>query len=143
MKAKNEISAKDFNGGASAGKTTRKPRAPMAPEQLESGITKAIRAILNTVGIKHYKAWAGPLSERGIPDLVAIKKVRVADLVASGQEFVGVFVGIEVKRPSAPGLRPDQEKWKRRIEASGGIFIEARSIDDVIEALNLRKHFLF
>jgi hypothetical protein len=134
----NEISAKDFAAGQ-----TKKARTPMAPEQLESAITKAIRSILNTVGIRHYKAWGGPMSEKGIPDIVAIKRVKVADLVANGVEEVGIFVGIEVKRPKTGVLSPHQIKWKRRIEDSAGIFIEARSVDDAIDGLGIRNRFLF
>jgi hypothetical protein len=143
-RAINEIDVKDFNAGYSPPeKKNRKKRAPVAPEQLEKGITKAIRCILDTVGIRHWKEWGGPMSENGIPDLVCIKKVRVADLVAQGVQEVGLFVGIEVKRPSVKDLRPAQEKWKRRIEASAGIFITARSVDDVIDGLKIRDRFLF
>lgn len=144
-RAVNEIDVRDFNDGysAPAGRAVRKKRVPAPPEQLERDITKAIRAILHTVGIRHWKEWGGPLSENGIPDIVGLKKVRVADLVAAGQEFVGVFVGIEVKRPNGPGLRPAQEKWKRRILESAGIFIEGRSVDDVIDGLDIRNRFLF
>jgi len=124
-------------------KKPRKKRAVKAPEQLESAITKAIRSILDVVGIRHWKEWGGPMSENGIPDLVCIRKVKVADLVADGVESVGVFVGIEVKRPSVKELRPAQEKWKRRIEESGGVFLVARSVDDVIDGLGIRNRFLF
>jgi hypothetical protein len=121
----------------------RKKRAPAIPEQLEKGITKAIRCILDTIGLRHWKQHQGLGSTPGIPDIVGLKKVKVADLVASGAEYVGVFVGIEVKRPSIKTLRPAQERWKRLIQESGGIFLEARSVDDVIDGLGIRNRFLF
>jgi hypothetical protein len=79
-------------------------------EQSESDITKAIRGILDIARIRHWKQWQGMYSERGVPDIVGIKKVKVSDLAAAGVEYVGVFVGIEVKRKSVKELRPAQEK---------------------------------
>lgn len=143
-RAANEINVRDFSGYSIPSENkSRKKRTPAPPEQLESAITKAIRSILDSVGIRHWKEWGGPMSENGIPDLVCIKKVKVADLVAAGVESVGLFVGIEVKKPSVKELRPAQEKWKRRIEESGGVFLTARSIDDVIDGLGIRNRFLF
>ena len=83
------------------------------------------------------------MSEKGIPDIVGIKRVKVADLVAGNVQYVGIFVGIEVKRPKTGVMSPQQLKWKRRIEESGGIFIEARSVDDAIDGLGIRDRFLF
>jgi len=130
-------------------KTPRKPTLRTAkakvykpPPETERDITKAIRAILNGVGLRHFKNWGGPMSEKGIPDIIGIKKVKVADLVAAGVEEVGLFVGIEVKRAKGV-MSDDQKKWKRRILDSKGIFVEARSVDDVIDGVGIRNRFLF
>jgi len=113
------------------------------PEQKETPITNAIREVLAIAGIRHWKQWQGPFSEKGIPDIIGIKKVKVAELVAAGVDEVGIFVGIEVKRQSVKKLREAQEKWKRYIEESRGIHVTARSIDDAIDGLGIRNRFLF
>ena len=62
----------------------------------------------------------------GTPDVIGMLKGR--------------FVGIELKRPKSTGRRKgkqqeDQEKWQRNCERGGGIYILARSVEDVVERL--------
>jgi hypothetical protein len=46
----------------------------------------------------------------------------------------GVYVGIEVKRPG--GKQSDHQKhFQESLEAAGGRYILARSLDDVIQGL--------
>jgi hypothetical protein len=112
------------------------------PAQTEAEITKGVRGILKYAQIRHWKQHQSLGSTPGVPDIIAIKKVKVSDLVASGVDEVGVFVGIEVKTKSGK-LSDAQSKWKKYIEDSCGIFIVARDIDDVIEGLGIRNRFLF
>jgi hypothetical protein len=46
----------------------------------------------------------------------------------------GRFLGIEVKSPTGQ-LRPEQKAWGAKLEADGGIYVVARSTDDVFVSL--------
>lgn len=66
------------------------------------------------------KNWGGPIGARGRPDLEGCMR--------------GLFLGIEVKTGTGE-LSKDQREHKRRIIEAGGIFIEARSLEDVVDIL--------
>jgi hypothetical protein len=84
-----------------------------------------------------------PNTMKGVADIVAIKSsshlVKYVDKFPvqgkaifeySAMEEIGRIVCIEVK--SAKGkLSPDQEAFKQNIEANGGIYLLARSVEDV------------
>lgn len=92
------------------------------------GMLKAsIRQLLDTVGIFHYNAWGGPMSAKGIPDLICCQNGRM--------------IGIEVKTKTGK-VSDDQIEFIRRINEAGGLAFIARSIDDVIETLQLSDRFL-
>ncbi len=92
-------------------------------QQTEKDITREIRGYLRSRGILHWKAWGGPMSEKGIPDILCCIKGRL--------------IGIEVK--GARGVvSPDQEKWIDRINRAGGLAFVAHSLDDVIRELEGR-----
>jgi hypothetical protein len=55
-------------------------------------------------------------ARKGVPDIIAIKG--------------GVFYGIEVKTP-AGHLSPEQHQFGRDLIIAGGLYVVARSIDDV------------
>ena len=97
------------------------------PPTAEAQLTRAIRQLLNSVGIFHWKAWGGPMSIPGIPDIIGC--------------FKGRFIGIEVKAPN--GVVSDyQKEFIDRINEAGGLAFVARSVDDVIEGLGLQDRFL-
>jgi hypothetical protein len=97
------------------------------PPTQEALLTKSIRQLLNSVGVFHYKAWGGPMSAPGVPDIIGC--------------FKGRFIGIEVK--SQKGVVSEYQKhFLQRIIDAGGIAIIARSLDDVIEGLGLQDRFL-
>ena len=78
---------------------------------------------------------------KGIPDILGIRRVRVADLVAAGVEEVGVFVAIEVKTDR--GTVSDQQKKVITVMRDyRAVAFVARSIDDAIDNLGLRNRFL-
>ena len=62
---------------------------------------------------------------RGLPDIIVLNK--------------GIFIGIEVKRPSERGGNPKtqeaQENMKNKIEGNGGIYFIAHHLDEVIERM--------
>ena len=66
------------------------------------------------------KNWGGPIGSPGRPDLEGCIR--------------GKFIGIEVKTGTGE-LSKDQREHKRRIIEAGGIFIEARSLEDVEDTL--------
>ena len=51
------------------------------------------------------------------------------------QAPTGRFVAIEVKRQFGGRVSKDQEAWGQAVEAKGGRYIVARSVDDVEKAL--------
>lgn len=93
----------------------------------EMEITHSIRSLLKQFGIFHWKVWQGMGSAPGVPDIVGIHQ--------------GKFLGIEVKTASGK-LSPHQERFLKNINAAGGIAFVARSLDDVIEKLDLQKRML-
>jgi hypothetical protein len=93
----------------------------------ESDITKAIRNLLDTLGIFHWKNFGGPMGQKGVPDILG--------------SFNGRLMGIEVKTVTGK-LSDAQERFIQNINAAGGIAFVARSVDDVIENLGLSDRIL-
>jgi hypothetical protein len=60
---------------------------------------------------------------KGMPDLLAVLPPN------------GRLVGIEVKREEGGRLSPAQKAWGEELTRHGGLFIVARSVQDVIDAL--------
>lgn len=99
------------------------------PKLSEKEITRQIRYTLNIFHIFHWKVWQGLGSTAGVPDIVGITKD-------------GRFLGIEVKTKNGR-LSPHQEQFIKRINDAGGVAFVARSVEDVIEQLGLKKRMLF
>jgi hypothetical protein len=97
------------------------------PPTAEAMLTRSIRQLLNSVGVFHYKAWGGPMSAPGIPDIIGC--------------FKGRFIGIEVKAPNGK-VSDYQQQFIDNIVRAGGIAFVARSVDDVIDGLGLQDRFL-
>ncbi len=93
----------------------------------EGDVTAAIRQILITCGIWHFKHWGGPMGERGVADIIGC--------------HLGRMIAIEVKRPGAKASS-DQLNFLKAVERAGGIGIVADNVDTVIEALGLKDRFL-
>ena len=88
----------------------------------ESDLKKQIRDLLHIKGIFHRNIWQGPMSDKGIPDLIGI--------------FKGKPLAIEVKGPRAK-IRPEQVEFLNQWVDEGGIGFIAWSIEDVIDRLGL------
>lgn len=68
----------------------------------------------------------GPFSKPGDPDMVVC--------------YRGVYLAIEAKTPTGR-LREDQKIRQKEIEAAGGIYLVARYVEDVEDALRrIRGH---
>jgi Holliday junction resolvase len=87
-----------------------------SPKITEKDVKKQVRDYLRIRGWFVFSIWQGGMSYKGISDLIAIKKGKV------------LFV--ECKSPKGQ-LRPDQKKFKKSIEASGGTYIVARGYEDI------------
>jgi len=99
-----------------------------AAKQTEAEITRAIRGALKALGIFHWKQWQGPMSQpKGVSDIIGI--------------FEGKPLAIEIKTGRGR-LSEYQQAFAETWQREGGIFIEARSVDDVIEGLGIRDRFL-
>jgi hypothetical protein len=94
----------------------------------EASLTRAIRGLLNSLGIFHYKNHGGLGSVPGLPDITGVLK--------GGRGF-----WIEVKAPK--GVVSDhQQRFIDNINAAGGLAFVARSVDDVIIGLGVQDRFL-
>ena len=102
-----------------------RPYRKVTPEAI---LTRQIREILRAVGYKHYKAWQGLGSEPGVSDIIGLTKE-------------GQFFAIEIKGPKGK-LSPAQAYFLMEVRRSGGISIEAHSVEDVIEGLGLQDRFI-
>jgi hypothetical protein len=99
------------------------------PAPKEKEITYSIRSLLRQFGIFHYKNHGGLGSAPGLPDITGVLK--------DGRGF-----WIEVKTEKG-NLSDHQSRFIQNINASGGLAFVARSIDDVIEHLDLKRGMLF
>jgi Holliday junction resolvase len=93
----------------------------------ERVVTASIRQLLKTLGVFHWKQHQGLGSTPGIPDIIGVWKGRL--------------LGIEVKTQRGI-VSASQKQFIDRINSEGGIAFVARSVDDVIEALDLGDRFL-
>lgn len=105
-----------------------KPKPLKIPDQSEAEITRAIRFLLKSQGVWHFKLHQGLGSTPGIPDIVGI--------------WQGKPLFIEVK--TRKGKLSEVQKAKiNEIKRAGGIAFVARNLDDVIDALGIQDRFLF
>lgn len=82
----------------------------------ESRLKKAIKVYLKSVGAYHTVVPGGSYGTNGAPDMIACYKGR--------------FIAIEAKTPE--GTQSGWQKLRQnQIEASDGIYILARSVEDV------------
>lgn len=97
----------------------------MSPPRLtESDVTKAVRALLKSLNIWHWKAWQGPMSQpKGISDILGC--------------YQGRMFALELKRP---GGKPTAEQlaFLEQVRQQGGIGFWADSVEGVIEGLKLQ-----
>lgn len=68
----------------------------------------------------------GPLIRFGIPGMADISGIRND----------GKRIEIECKSPTAPDKKKNQHNWREMIRAMNGIYIVARSVEDVRRVLD-------
>lgn len=68
--------------------------------------------------LKQYRTHVGM---KGVPDIICVIK--------------GKFHGIEVKKEKGGKQSPEQFIFQQRLEEAGGVYISARSVEDVAEKL--------
>lgn len=88
----------------------------------ETQLTKTIRDVLDILKIPHFKHFGGPLSPKGVPDLIGV-------LPPSGRMLL-----IEVKKPGGK-TSPEQSAFLRKFGLSGAFCLVAFSAQDVIVGL--------
>lgn len=86
----------------------------------ESQIKSQIKDYLDLKGYFHFPILQGLGAAKGIPDRIAVHN--------------GIFYGIEVKAKRG-FLSEHQIKFKNDLVAAGGVYIEARSLEDVMKFL--------
>ena len=91
----------------------------MLEGEIKGQICKAIRQ----AGGFPVTIWQGPLSPKGISDLLVCYK--------------GKFYAIEVKTATGKATR-EQKRFLERVREAGGVGLIARSSSEVIEAMDLR-----
>lgn len=89
----------------------------------EKDLTKQIRQVLTMARVWHWKHWGGPMSYKGVSDILGM--------------WNGRMLAIEVKRPGGL-VTADQHAFINRVKTEGGIAFVARSVEDVIENLELK-----
>lgn len=98
-------------------------------QQKEADITRAIRSLLKSLGVFHWKQWQGSFSQpKGVSDILGI--------------FKGKPLAIEVKTDRGR-VSDAQKDFLKRWNKEGGIGFVARGVDDVIDGLGVRDRFLF
>lgn len=99
----------------------------------ESEIQKAIMDYLDYRGILHWRVNLG-----GVPHTVGGKIIYRKNPMKGMPDicglYCGLFFGIEVKAKTKQS--DEQFEWQKKFELNGAVYILARSVDDVKEALD-------
>ncbi len=91
---------------------------PMTESEIKSAIVKTLRQ----AGALPVVIWQGPMSRKGISDLLVC--------------FDGRFIAIEVKRPGGRATH-EQTQFIEEVEQAGGIGFIADNVGEVVERLGL------
>jgi len=109
-------------------KTTTKKKIPK-----ESDTQKAIIDYLDSRGILNWRVNLG-----GVPHTVGGKIIYRKNPMKGMPDicglYCGLFFGIEVKAKTKQS--PEQFTWQQKFEQNGAIYILAKSVEDVREALD-------
>jgi len=89
----------------------------------ESSLKRAAKDFLAYRQIKTWAIGASAFHSRGLPDRIGV--------------FKGRPLAIEFKSPKGK-LSPEQKEFREAWEGVGGIYIEARSIEDLVHALGIK-----
>ena len=106
----------------------------MSNVELESKTQKAAMNLLRHNKAYVYKNAQGLYTERGRPDLVACVPIKISQLkqLYQDDDTVGLFMGIEMKRPGEiNNTSIAQEIVGRQIQNCGGIWFPLDNIDNL------------
>ena len=117
-----------------AGRGARKTGKRVNPETI---ITRQIREILKIMRIPHRKHWAGPMSDRGIPDIMGT--LPGPTTTSQGDEIAyrhpaGRALWIEIK-VRGHRIRPEQLDFIEQMQTAGAVAFFAYSPEDVLREL--------
>jgi hypothetical protein len=101
----------------------------------ETEITRAIRGVLNGLGVYHFKVLQGLGCHPGVSDIIGVVPPSIK------REWAGKILAIEVKTPRGR-LSDYQKRFLAMIKRDGGIAGVARSVDDLIDLLGVQDRFL-
>jgi hypothetical protein len=145
------------SGGSGAKKSAKRGQTVQKGLKMsEKDVTRVVRDLLKARQVWHFKHWSGPLSRKGVSDILGIRTWTagwIADRVASGEikrdEKIGVFVALELK---AEGKKPhnvvkgrrvmderttNQHEFIEEVRQAGGIGGLADCVEDVERLLKL------
>lgn len=105
--------------------TTKKKRSAPGPE---SQIQKVIMEYLTAKRIFHFKVNTTGIYKQSTGSYIPSGSVGCPDIIAI---MNGKFIGIEVKAPKGK-VSEAQKKFGEKIESAGGVYIVARSVDEVM-----------
>jgi hypothetical protein len=113
------------------------------PTRTEKQITASIRDLLNKFGVWHWKHWGGPMSKKGVSDILGScwKLVQCPNCQHSFP-VDGINMACEVKKPGGK-LTKHQKQFLEEVNRNGGIGFKAEREEDVIDKLGLRNRMLF
>ncbi len=101
----------------------------------EGDVTRSIRKYLRMRGIPHFKHWSGPMSEKGISDIIGT-------IPGSGK---GLYIEVKVPgwTPPGPGTRAyhhylDQKNFLDEMNRANGVAFFACSVEEVALKLQIR-----
>ena len=101
----------------------------------ESVVQKQILAYLTREGVFHWRQNVGGFQDR-TGRLVSFGVLGLADIIGIQPE-TGRFLAIEVKR--CDGRQTErQRRFQARVESAGGLYILARSVEDVKKKIHSR-----
>lgn len=83
----------------------------------ETALKHQIKDYLDLKGIFHFPILQGLGAAKGIPDRIAVKD--------------GMIYAIEVKAPKGR-MSPAQFEFCAKVRRAGGVYVEARSLEDVM-----------
>jgi hypothetical protein len=107
----------------------RKKRSGPGPEQI---IQKAIRDYLTVIKVFHFKVNTTGIYKQSTGSYITNESAGCPDIIAI---YKGRFYGIEVKSFTGR-LSEKQKRFKEGIEEAGGVYLVARSVDDVMKVIS-------
>ncbi len=110
----------------------------------ENSVQRACLNYLRLKGILCWRANSSPIplpkggfrsfaGLRGVADILAVVPMTV-DVVGRGPMIFGILLACECKSPTGK-LSKHQEAFRDAVVNAGGIYVVARSVNDLIEAL--------